>query len=162
MMFHVSVRRVTTQYLDNFFRDLTTYTEREAPAFEGKYGKNARSFLMLLPGVFQVLRRASIDLELPAELRKKTALAALYLVEAHDFLSTPSGGPHGLIDDVWVGFRTFGVAVGLAGDDRLRGHWRGAGTFDEAVALAHNVVSIEAQVPSRVLERVKAYLDDAS
>ena len=153
---------MTTQYLDNFLRDLSVFVDREAPGFESKYGKNARSFLNLLPGVFQVLRRASIDLELAPDVRKKTALAALYLVEAHDFLSTPSGGPHGLIDDVWVGFRTLGFAVGAAGEGRLRGHWGGAGTFDEAVALAHNVSSIEAQVPSRVLEMVKAYLDDAS
>jgi hypothetical protein len=151
--------RVTTQYLDNFLRDLTVFVEREGPAFEAKYGKNARQFLTPMPGVFQVLRRTSIDLEVPPEVRTKTALAALYLIEAHDFLSTPSGGPHGLIDDVWVAFRTFAFAANAVPDERMRQHWRGAGSFDDALALAHNVTSIEVLVPSRVLEMVKAYLD---
>jgi uncharacterized membrane protein YkvA (DUF1232 family) len=145
--------------LDGFEKDLARVVEHQAGELEAKLGKNAATFFHALPGVFQVLRRAAMDLEAPSALRHLSASAALYLVESRDFLSVSSSGVSGWLDDVYVASLAFERLLDGMGEDRLEKHWRYEKvSFADGAALAHNVVALRGLMPSRILESVEKLL----
>lgn len=125
--------------------------------FQETFGKNAASFVVQLPALFHLFRRASFDLALPAPARHLAAAAALYIAEPADFLGDDAP-PKGLVDDVWVAYAALAKLVDQIGEKSLVPHWRGGADVAYVVGLARNVSSIAGHVPHHVLDRVQRYL----
>lgn len=134
----------------------------DAAEFEAQYGKRAVAFLRNLPGLFRLYRRLPYDFELPTELRRLAAAIALYIAEHQDFLDDASRNVGGLIDDLWLAYAALPRFLEGASEELVERHWRSDQDFSEVLALAENASDLKQHVPSKVLERLNRYLDDAT
>jgi hypothetical protein len=124
--------------------------------FEDSYGRRAASFLAALPALFRLYRRIPYDLEIPLASRRRASSVALYIAENTDFLD--DAGPRGLIDDVWLAYAALHTLLEEVGAAALERHWRSAAPFEVVTGLAENIDSIVDQVPTKVMEKMRAYL----
>ena len=145
--------------LDALQQNYLRHVVEEGPAFEARFGKNARRFYDQIPAVFGLMRRLALDLELPVAHRHLAAATTLYLAEPDDFLrETANSAVVGTIDDVWVGFEALRRLRAAVGDAPLARHVRAPAKFEDLADLAENVDTIKEHVPSRVLEMLQDYL----
>lgn len=137
---------------------LLNHFEEEASSarFEEQYGKQAAGFLGPLSSLYRLYRRLPYDFEVSLETRRLAASVALYVAENTDFLD--DAGRAGLIDDVWITYAALERVVEGAGDEVIRRHWRSETAFDDVLGLAANVDTLREHVPSKVFERITAYL----
>ena len=144
---------------------LTLVTDRlnellqQGETFQSRYDRRAGEFLPGLPGLFRLFHWLTFELELAPELRRKAASIAVYISEAHDFFGESNLGVEGLIDDLWLAYTGLhqlakGVPVEL-----LQRHWRAEIPLFQVLDLSRDIQAIERHVPSRVLDRLKAFIE---
>lgn len=131
----------------------------QGASFEESYGKQATSFLTALPSLFRLFRRVPYDFDVPLAHRHMAAAVTMYISETNDFLDDKSHP--GLIDDIWLAFAALRKLVDAAGEDIIGRHWRSEADFNVVVGLAENVDTLAEHVPSKVLEKMQAYLGEA-
>lgn len=147
-----------TSLVESLERDVA----KAQPTFERQHGKLAAALLPHLTATFHMLRRVPFDLEVPQRVRHKAAAAALYILEVDDFLASSSAEASALVDDVWIAAAALhSIASDLDDDNVLAKHWRSSTPLPEVLGLAHNCASLEQHVPKRVLDSVKAFLNEA-
>ena len=127
--------------------------------FEQRFGKKATVFLDHLPPLYRLYHRLTFEMNLPANLRYKSAAVAIYIAEHQDFIGEGSRGIEGLIDDVWIAFRMLQELLEKVPEDIISDHWRSEIPFDEVAALAPNISSLDEVVPPRVLTLARKFLD---
>jgi hypothetical protein len=125
-------------------------------SFESAYGKQATSFLAALPALYRLYRRVPFDFEFSVPHRHMAAAVAMYISETQDFLDDKSH--RGLIDDVWIAFAALNHLVAAQGEESVSRHWRSEADFNVVVGLAENVDTLAEHVPSKVLEKMQAFL----
>lgn len=126
--------------------------------FQARYDHRAGDFLEGLPGLFRLFHWLTFDLDVPAEQRRKAASIAVYISEAHDYCGESNLGVEGLIDDLWLaytGLRQFAATLPI---ELLQRHWRSEPTLFHLLDLSRDLQDLEKHVPSRVLERLEAFI----
>ncbi len=144
--------------LNRLQENLVRIVAADGDAFETVYGRTARRFLDKLPVLFPVMRRAAMDITLPAEVRRLAAVSVLYVSEPDDFMSEAQFGVRSLLDDCCALFLAFHRARRLVPDSSFQRHIRVDGVYDELSALADNIGSMTALLSSKVLEQLEALL----
>ena len=139
-----------------------TVAEASSQGFDRQHGALAAALLPHLPQMLQVLRRVPFDLSLPQRMRHRAAAAALYILDADDFIAGDTSEARSLVDDVWVAAATLAsIADALDDDSALARHWRGATPFAEVLGLAHNAQSLADRMPPKILEVIRSFLLEA-
>jgi len=128
-------------------------------SFEAAYGKQAGSFLSALPALYRLYRRVPFDFDFTIAQRHMAAAVAMYISETQDFLDDKSH--RGLIDDVWIAFAALKRLVEAQGEETVSRHWRSEADFNVVVGLAENVDTLADLVPSKVLEKMQAFLGES-
>jgi len=148
--------------LDHLQEAFLRHVVAEGQAFEARFGKTARRFFDSLPSVFALLRRLSLDLDLPVRERRLASAAFVYVVEPADYLRLAQNiGPQALVDDLWVAFETLRRLRATVGDAALSRHVRTPASFSDLADLAENADTIKDLVPPKVLEQLERFLETA-
>jgi hypothetical protein len=142
----------------DFVTDRLNRLIQQRERFQGRFDHRAGDFLEGLPGLFRLFHWLTFDLEVAPEQRRKAASIAVYISEDHDFCGESNLGVDGLIDDLWLaytGLRQLAMAVPI---EVLQRHWRSDLTLFHVLDLSRDVQDLERHVPSRVLEKLEAFI----
>lgn len=134
--------------------------ERVAAAIErrgGRFGERASRYLLLVPDLFMLLARLTLDREVPAATRRLLGGALLYFVVPFDLLPEAVTGVGGYLDDLVLASAVLTQALGPELEERARRHW--SGDEELRVVLADVVRSARALLGGGLWERVRASLE---
>lgn len=144
---------------------LTSVTDRlnaltqQEESFQARYDRRAGAYLAGLPGLYRLFHWLTFDLEVAPEQRRKAASIAVYISEAHDFFGESNMGVEGLIDDLWLAYTGLNQVAQVVPIELLQRHWRAETPIFQVLDLSRDIQAIERHVPSRVLDRMKAFIE---
>ncbi|MBO8129261.1 MAG: DUF1232 domain-containing protein [Peptococcaceae bacterium] len=140
------------EYYQRLKRRVIDYARSKA----GKVGEKVAEYLLLLPDMFLLLVRLSLDPRVASTEKKILALAVLYIISPLDFLPEAAFGPLGLSDDVVLALYVLNRMINNVPREVVLEHWSGDRDLFETVrsglAVADRFVS------RRVLERINRLL----
>ncbi len=149
---------MNSSFLDTVTENLVALIQyRET--FQSSFDPRAGEFLEGLPGLFHLFQRLTFDLEIAPEYRRKAALIAIYIAEPHDYFGESNGGVERLIDDLWLAYTGLYQLTKEVPINLLQRHWRSEIPLSQVIHLSNDLPSLEKHVPSRVLERLKAFIE---
>lgn len=144
----------TLDLVTDRLHDLLEQRER----FEARFDHEVAGYLDPLPGLFRLFHWLTFDLEVSPEQRRKAASIAVYIAEGHDFCGESSRGVEGLIDDLWLAYTGLNQLAKSIPLDRLQPHWRSKIPIFRALELSRDLRCLERHIPSRVLDRLHAFI----
>lgn len=144
--------------LDSVTDNLTSLVQQKE-SFQASYDQKAGEFLAGLPGLFHLFRRLTFDLDIAPEQRRKVASIAIYIAEPYDYCGEFNRGVEGLIDDLWLAYTGLNQIAKVIPVERLQRHWRSEISLLNLLDLSRYVTCLESHIPSRVLEKLQAFLE---
>lgn len=144
-------------FLDSATKRLQELSQQRE-RFQARYDPRAGAFLPGLPGLFRLFHWLTFDLDVAPEQRRLAASLAVYIAEGHDFCGESNQGVEGLIDDLWVAYAGLHQLAKAVSIDLLQRHWRSESLFFTVLDLSRETQDLERHVPSRVMDRLKAFL----
>jgi hypothetical protein len=144
--------------LDGVLDNLTVLV-RQKESFQTCYDQEAGDFLEGLPGLFRLFHWLTFDLEVAPEQRRKAASIAIYIAEPHDYCGEFNRGVEGLIDDLWLAYTGLNHLAKVVPIELLQRHWRSEASLFRLLDLSRTVATLESHLPSRVLEKLKAFIE---
>jgi len=123
----------------------------------GRLGGRIGSYLLLVPDIFMLLARLTLDREVPRATRRLLGGALLYFVVPFDLLPEALAGVAGYVDDLVLASAVLTEALRPELHERARRHW--SGDEDVFVVLSDVVLSARALLGGGLYERVRASLE---
>jgi len=123
----------------------------------GRLGGRLGPYLLLVPDVFMLLTRLTLDREVPQATRRLLGGALLYFVVPFDLLPEALAGVAGYVDDLVLASAVLTEALGPELEERARRHWSGG--EDLLVVLSDVARSARALLGGGLYERVRASLE---
>ncbi len=105
----------------------------------GKWGGPTAEALMLVPDVFFLMARLTVDHSVPATVRKTLGGALIYFLVPVDLLPEVLLGPGGYLDDVVLASAVLAQALGPRLEEHAERHWSGRGEVRAALAAVVGV-----------------------
>ncbi len=102
----------------------------------GKLGSRTTEALLMVPDVFMLLVRLTLDKEVPKATRTLLGGALAYFVLPLDLLPEAVVGPTGYIDDVILGLAVLAQAFGRQLEPYTAKHWSGSRSIREVMGDA--------------------------
>jgi uncharacterized membrane protein YkvA (DUF1232 family) len=122
----------------------------------GRLGSAASTALLLVPDIFILLLRLSLDREVPAENRRLLGGALLYFLVPLDLFPEMFVGPAGYLDDLVLACVVLAQALGPEVEARAAAHWNGP--TELRLALTQIVRSAESLLGGGLYARLRALL----
>jgi uncharacterized membrane protein YkvA (DUF1232 family) len=116
---------VPERKLLGFYDGLRERMRRAVERRGGRLGPAAATALLLVPDVFILLVRLSLDREVPAESRRLLGGALLYFLMPLDLMPEIVVGPVGYLDDLILACVVLSRALGPEVEARAAAHWNG-------------------------------------
>lgn len=132
---------------------------RVAAAIErggGRWGETTAGALLLVPDVFVLLVRLTLDRQVPAETRRLVGGALTYFLLPVDLLPEMMLGPGGYLDDLVLACVVLAQALGPDLEHHAEKHW--SGTRDLRQTLAQITRSAEALLGDGLFARLRRLL----
>ena len=131
----------------------------------GKFGSNTAQALLLVPDVFMLLVRVSLDKNVPKEDRALVAGALAYFILPVDFLPEAVLGPVGYTDDLVLGLAMLSKAFGKELEPYTDKYWSGSrsvrSVMRDVLGTAQKLVGFDVYKKLRgVLKKRGVNLDD--
>ena len=104
-------------------RDRVTVAARQRG---GKAGGSAAEALLIIPDVFILLARLSLDRDVPKESRRLIGGALLYFLLPLDLFPEVFTGPTGYLDDLVIACAALGAAFSRGLESRAERYWSGS------------------------------------
>lgn len=117
-------------FYDRLRRRIAAVIERRG----GRWGEKTAAALLLVPDVFVLLVRLTLDRQVPAETRRLLGGALAYFVLPLDLLPEMMLGPVGYLDDLVLACVVLAQALGPDLERHARKHWSGSGELRETLA----------------------------
>lgn len=130
---------------------------RIAGALERRGGGSIASALMLVPDVFLLLARMSLDPEVPRRSRALFGGALAYFILPADLLPELALGPVGYLDDLVLAAAVLSEAFDTDLEELVERHW--SGTAGVRKTLTDVVRSAEALLGDGLWKRIKSLLE---
>jgi uncharacterized membrane protein YkvA (DUF1232 family) len=92
----------------------------------GKAGGATAEALLLIPDIFILLARLSLDSEVPKESRRLIGGALLYFILPVDLFPEVFAGPTGFLDDLVIACAVLGAAFSRDLESRTEHYWSGS------------------------------------
>lgn len=122
----------------------------------GRLGPRVAEALLLVPDVFVLLARLSLDRDVPKKTRALLASAVAYFVLPADFLPELALGPAGYVDDLVLALAVVAHGFGRDVEPLAARHWSGSQELRQVVGDV--LRSARALVGTSVYRRLVAYL----
>lgn len=122
----------------------------------GRFGEGVVRFLLLVPDVFVLLLRLTLDRDVPGPVRTLIVGALAYFVMPIDFVPEAFVGPAGYLDDLVLASAVLSQAFGGDLEPYARRHWSGKEDLD--VVLQDVAYSAEHLLGARIYRRLEAFL----
>ena len=122
----------------------------------GRFGEGVVRFLLLVPDVFVLLLRLTLDGEVPGSVRTLIGGALAYFVLPIDFVPEALVGPAGFLDDLVLASAVLSQAFGGDLEPYARRHW--SGQEDLRVVLEDVAYSAEHLLGDKIYRRLEAFL----
>ena len=122
----------------------------------GKLGARATSALLLVPDVFILLARLSLDREVPKATRAILASTLAYFVLPIDLMPEGIIGPTGYLDDLILALMALSQAFGRELEPYAEKYWNGSQSL--RTVMADVLVSANSLVGSNLYDRLRAML----
>lgn len=113
----------------------------------------AAEFLMLVPDIFVLLWRLTIDRRVNAKNKALLGSAVLYFVIPFDLLPEALVGPIGYLDDLVFAVYVLNKVLMTTDPDTLRRHWSGRG--DVLDTIRRVLKEADSLVDSKVMAKLK-------
>jgi uncharacterized membrane protein YkvA (DUF1232 family) len=144
--------------LENVTEHLKTLIQHRED-FQTTYSSKTAEFLDGLPGLFHLFHRLTFDLDLAPELRRMAASIAIYIAEPNDYCGEFNLGVGGLIDDLWLAYTGLHQLAKAVPVNYLQRHWRSETALLPAIELSKDLSNLEEHIPSRVLVKLKTFIE---
>lgn len=122
----------------------------------GRFGPGVASALLLVPDVFVLLGRLSLDRDVPRPTRALLASALAYFLLPADLFPELLVGPGGYVDDLVLSLAVLAHAFGADLEPAAARHWSGSERL--RVVVADVLGSARALVGASLYDRVAALL----
>ncbi|MDX1996668.1 MAG: DUF1232 domain-containing protein [Thermoanaerobaculia bacterium] len=122
----------------------------------GRFGEGVVRFLLLVPDVFVLLLRLTLDGDVPGPVRTLIGGALAYFVVPIDFVPEALVGPAGFLDDLVLASAVLSQAFGGELEPYARRHW--SGQEDLRVVLEDVALSAEFLLGEKIFGRLAAFL----
>jgi uncharacterized membrane protein YkvA (DUF1232 family) len=122
----------------------------------GRFGEGVVRFLLLVPDVFVLLLRLTLDGDVPGPVRTLIGGALAYFVVPIDFVPEALVGPAGFLDDLVLASAVLSQAFGGELEPYARRHW--SGQEDLRVVLEDVALSAEFLLGEKIFRRLAAFL----
>jgi len=122
----------------------------------GKLGNRAASALLLVPDVFFLLLRLSLDREVPRATRAVLASTLAYFVLPLDLLPEGVIGPVGFLDDLVLALMALSQAFGKDLDPYAEKYWNGSEPLRRV--MSDILVSADSLLGNNLYERLRTRL----
>lgn len=122
----------------------------------GRFGEGVVRFLLLVPDVFVLLLRLTLDGDVPGPVRTLIGGALAYFVIPIDFVPEALVGPAGFLDDLVLASAVLSQAFGGELEPYARRHW--SGQEDLRVVLEDVALSAEFLLGEKIFGRLAAFL----
>ena len=116
---------VSERRLLGFYDSLRGSIARAVEGRAGRLGAAAAAALLLVPDIFILLARLSLDREVPAETRRLVGGALLYFLVPFDLMPEIVLGPGGYLDDLVLACVVLAQALGPELEAHAARHWNG-------------------------------------
>ncbi|MEZ5331765.1 MAG: DUF1232 domain-containing protein [Thermoanaerobaculia bacterium] len=118
-------QELASRGLLGFYDGLRSRIARAVERRGGRLGAPLARYLLLVPDVFMLLARLTLDPEVPAATRRLFGGALLYFVVPFDLLPEALTGVAGYVDDLVLASAVLAQALGPGLEGRARLHWSG-------------------------------------
>lgn len=122
----------------------------------GKLGERASSALLLVPDVFILLVRLSLDSDVPKATRAILASTLAYFVLPFDLMPEGVIGPTGYLDDVVLALMALSQAFGKELEPQAEKYWSGSQSL--RTVIGDVLVSANSLLGSSLYERLRKLL----
>jgi uncharacterized membrane protein YkvA (DUF1232 family) len=147
-----SERPVTPDRADRFYdrvRDsIQVYIDRKG----GMLGKTAE-FLLLVPDIFMLLWRLTMDARVTGKNKVLLGSAVVYFILPFDLIPEAVVGPIGYLDDLVFAVYVLNTILRDTDPEVLREHW--TGSEDVLVTIQRVLTSADTLVETNILARIK-------
>lgn len=123
----------------------------------GRFGERLGRYLLLVPDVFMLLARLTLDPAVPASSRRLLGGALLYFAVPFDLLPEAITGVGGYLDDLVLASAVLAQALGPELEERARRHW--SGDDDVRAVLSDVVRAARSLLGGGLWGRVRASLE---
>jgi uncharacterized membrane protein YkvA (DUF1232 family) len=122
----------------------------------GRLGRRLSRFLLVVPDLFILLARLTLDPEVPPATRRLLGGALLYFVVPFDLLPEAITGAAGYAEDLVIASAVLAHALGPELETRARHHW--SGDAELRAVLRDIALSARALLGGGLYERVRTSL----
>jgi uncharacterized membrane protein YkvA (DUF1232 family) len=125
-----------TRFYDRIRNTMRSYVEKKGPLL----GKTA-DFLLLVPDVFILLWRLTIDARVEGKDKVLLGSAVAYYVMPFDLVPEAIVGPIGYLDDLVLGVFVLNRVIGSVDASVIREHWSGSENVLDMIQRVLNAAS---------------------
>ena len=141
---------------NDFYQDLRTKIKKFLSTKEGKTNK-FYEYLLLVPDIFHLLCKLTIDKEVDVKDKAKLAAAIVYFVAPVDLLPEGLVGPAGYLDDLALSAYVLNIIINNANQDIVKKHWAGEGDILEQVQAILQIA--DEMIGTGLWKKVKGWMD---
>lgn len=123
-----------------------------------KYGGRAAEFIALVPDVFHLLCKLTLDKRVPIKEKTKLGFAIAYFVSPIDVIPVALTGPIGFIDDLALAAYVLNSLLNRVDADIVREHW--AGDQDILEVLQDITQWADSFFSTNVFDKLRNWIDN--